>query len=396
VKQDDQDADAVRKAFDILSNLQQLPGGTAVYDQLAELVNEQGTLRSRLDQVHAQLLRLLNTCISDPEKVIALDAASAASPTVATLTRGVPDPADAGVGVPADRRINTSYRLHLDRKRDEIEKLQEVLAQGIREAVAQNREFGALLQMELNALRQAQEEKDVRVLHQILVDGIGELINSQRLLESKLNQTGDYLNLIKDDSERLRDELHKVRLLSFTDEFTGLPNRRAFMRDLQEEIGRAQRYGLPLALALIDLDEFKSVNDAYGHNGGDEVLRCYASEVLGILRRHDLVARYGGEEFAVMLPNTTEAGICAAIDKARQRAREVLCRFGGQSISLPTFSAGVAMYRSGESATDLIERADRALYAAKRLGRNRTELAADLSSSILTPGADSAEPRETV
>ncbi len=200
------------------------------------------------------------------------------------------------------------------------------------------------------------------------------------------------MNLIKADSQRLRDELHKVRLLSLTDEFTGLPNRRAFMRRLQDEIGRAQRYGTPLALTLIDLDEFKSVNDSHGHSAGDEVLRCYASQVLTILRHHDMVARYGGEEFAVMLPNTSEIGAVAAVDKARQRTQDIYCQVGDKTLKLPTFSAGVAMYQAGESPMDLIERADRALYVAKSQGRNRVTVAP--SPPIVEPAVVS-EPQET-
>ena len=273
-----------------------------------------------------------------------------------------------------ERRVHSAYRLHLDRKRDEIEKLQETLAKSVTEAVQQNREFGALLQIELRALQQAEGAAEVEQLRQILIGGIGELIQGQRQLGQKLHRTGDYLKLIKSDSQRLRDELNKVRLLSLTDEFTGLPNRRAFMRRLQDEISRAQRYGIPLAMALIDLDEFKAINDAFGHAGGDEVLRAYANQVLTVLRHHDLVARYGGEEFAVLLPNTAQEGAVSAMAKVRERAQATHCAVEGRKIPMPTFSAGVTLYVPGEAPNVLIERADRALYRAKRSGRDRVEI----------------------
>jgi diguanylate cyclase (GGDEF)-like protein len=128
------------------------------------------------------------------------------------------------------------------------------------------------------------------------------------------------------------------------------------------------------------------------------VLRCYATQVLTILRHHDMVARYGGEEFAVMLPNTTEAGAVAAMHKARARAQEILCRIGDKSIKLPTFSAGVAMYQPSESAASLIERADRSLYLAKNLGRDRVEIAPspDANPENLPTAAPDTEPQETV
>ncbi len=450
------EAGIVSRTLETLAGLKQTAVGTVIYDQIAQIAGEHESLRSKLDHTYATLLHLLLDAYAQnptPESVTRLNAQliqlrsaptgavipelnppavaeppSAPSPashtvvpeskqrveidpptvpaaiSVAPAAIWAPLPSDPGAeaevsnGTPqTERRVNTAYRLHLDRKRDEIEKLQETLSQSIREAITQNREFGALLQIELGALRQASGEQEVESLRHILIGGIEELINGQHLLETKLNQTGSYLNLIKADSQRLRDELHKVRLLSLTDEFTGLPNRRAFTRRLQDEIGRAQRYGTPLAFALIDLDEFKNINDVYGHSAGDEVLRCYASQVLSILRHHDMVARYGGEEFAVMLPNTSENGAVAAMNKARQRSQDVFCQIGGKSIKLPTFSAGITMYQSGESPTDLIERADRALYSAKSLGRNRVEIA-PASPTAVAPAAAMAEsePGETV
>ena len=273
-----------------------------------------------------------------------------------------------------ERRVNSAYRLHLDRKRGEIAKLQEALSKNATAAITQNREFGALLQIEHAALQQAEGVQEVENLRRILIGAIEELIQGQRSLDVKLHKTSDYLKLIRSDSQRLHDELNKVRLLSLTDEFTGLPNRRAFMRRLRDEIGRAQRYGLPLALALIDLDEFKAINDLYGHAAGDEVLRCYATNVLSILRHHDMVARYGGEEFAVLLPNTVESGAVSAIYKVKKRAQQIHCELNGKTLAVPTFSTGVTMYVPGETHISLIDRADRALYRAKHLGRNRIEV----------------------
>jgi len=285
-----------------------------------------------------------------------------------------PEAAPAAGAPPVERRVNSAYRLHLDRKRDEIAKLQEAFARNVSEAITQNHEFGALLQIELSALKQADSMQEIEMLRQILIGGIEELIQGQRSLDTKLHRTSDYLELIKSDSERLRDELNKVRLLSLTDEFTGLPNRRAFMRRLQDEIGRAQRYGSPLALALLDLDDFKAVNDIHGHAAGDEVLRCYGTNVLSILRHHDLVARYGGEEFAVLLPNTVLEGAVAALNKVKSRAQEISCPYEGRVLAVPSFSAGLTMYVAGDVYTTLVDRADRALYRAKRLGRNRVEV----------------------
>lgn len=415
-------ASASKKMLVLLEGLRRTSVGTVIYDQIARLVEEQEGVQSKLDHVYASLLHtLLDAYARDPsadhitrinarliqlrrgmsgatstvvtpealmEKIHKAAAAVSAVgetpvPGSAPASTTAPAPSESPAFTPpaaekdavqAERRVNTAYRLHLDRQRNEIEKLQDALAKSVTEAITQNREFGALLQIELRALQQAEGEKEIEQLRQILVGGLEELISGQHSLDSKLHRTGGYLTLIKADSERLHDELNKVRLLSLTDEFTGLPNRRAFMRRLQDEISRAQRYGSPLALAMIDLDEFKAINDIHGHGAGDAVLRCYATEVLTVLRHHDLVARYGGEEFAVLLPNTNQHGATAAISKVQGRAREIKCEYQGKQIQMPTFSTGIALYSPSEVHTDLIDRADRALYRAKRLGRNRIEL----------------------
>lgn len=429
------ETDGVRilgKVLTLLEELKQSSVGTVIFDQVARLIDEHHQVQVRLDQAYSMLLQMLLEAYArdpNPEAVTKINAtliglrdsdqsvmsaAAAATqsgaapvstrdakpsvtvssapaqapiatsfpPTSSTPSAEAYEPEDESAEsastldatTPAfERRVHSAYRLHLDRKRDEIEKLQEQLAVSVAEAIAQNREFGALLQIELGALQQAETNTEIENLKQILVGGIEELIQGQRALDAKLHRTGDYLKLVKTDAQDLRDELHKVRLLSLTDEFTGLSNRRAFMRRLQDEIGRSQRYGTTLALVLIDLDEFKSINDVYGHTAGDEVLRCYAQHVLTILRHHDMVARYGGEEFAVLLPNTDREGALAAINKVRSRALELRCEYGGKPLPVPTFSAGLTLYAPGESAKELIDRADRALYRAKHMGRNRIE-----------------------
>ncbi len=351
-----------------------------------------------LNEVLDELLRARVPTPVPPEKPETKKPAPSAAAVNKSAQEGVPaapGPNGAAKAVPeepagvsqAERRVNSAYRLHLDRKRSEIAKLQEAFAQNVSEAIAQNREFGALLRIELNALQQADNNQEIETLRQILIGGIEELIRGQHSLEVKLRRTSEFLRLVKSDSDRLRDELNKVRLLSLTDEYTGLPNRRAFMRRLQDEIGRAQRYGSPLALALLDLDEFKAINDAHGHAAGDEVLRSYATNVLSILRHHDLVARYGGEEFAILLPNTSLDGAIAALSKVKNRAQAISCTFNGKTLRVPTFSAGLTLYSPGDLHTTLVDRADRALYRAKRLGRNRVEVE-------LAPGPKGGESAE--
>ena len=274
-----------------------------------------------------------------------------------------------------EQRVDAAYRQHLHEKSQNIHQIQQTLTSHLNEAIQQNDEFGALLAVEMDAIAQAETIQELHILRRTLLTEVEKLKLAQSELARKLENSKNYLQLIEEDSHELDAELKRVHLLSLTDDLTGLPNRRAFMRRLEDEVGRVQRYGSTLSLVLIDLDDFKSINDSYGHSGGDEVLKTYAADILSIFRHHDLVARYGGEEFAVLLPNTTIEGAVAAVEKVHRRAAQTSFEYENQLLPVPSFSAGVALYQAGETPTDLIERADTALYQAKRKGRNRTEIA---------------------
>ena len=408
---------------ELLEKLKATSAGTGVYDQLKQLLNEWQQAREITDRTHATMLAfLLETCREqlnsddltelNANLVRARHEAARFVPDMNTdvsVSRYVSDRSDTDeyngdieslcdkarvlkdglnkddadneeeirtVDSPqVERRVNSVYQNHLDRKRNEIEKIQDGLEVEARDAVSKNREFGALLKTELAALEQVENLDEVEALKDILIGGTRELLQGQQKLEEKLVGSLEYMDLVRSDSEGLRDELNKVRMLSLTDDFTGLPNRRAFMRRLEDEIGRAQRYGSSLTLAMIDLDYFKQINDKYGHAAGDDVLRWYASEPLAIFRHYDMVARYGGEEFSVLLPSTDEVGARRALEKVSQHVtRKEAFESKGDVIELPSFSAGLAMYHPGEDMLDFIERADKALYRAKHNGRNRVEL----------------------
>jgi len=154
---------------------------------------------------------------------------------------------------------------------------------------------------------------------------------------------------------------------AFTCTLTGLPNRRAFSLALTREISRAERYGTPFSLVLMDLDHFKKINDTLGHDHGDELLRRVARLLVDQVRREDVVARWGGEEFALLLPSTH-------LEDAKRLAERLRQVLEAQHWGV-TASFGVAEYVLGEEEENLFRRADQALYRAKNAGRNRVEMA---------------------
>jgi diguanylate cyclase (GGDEF)-like protein len=173
---------------------------------------------------------------------------------------------------------------------------------------------------------------------------------------------------VQERTEELRRANEELSRLAFLDALTGVANRRVFDDALAAETARATRYGGTLSVVMADLDHFKGVNDTHGHAAGDEVLRVFGSVLRSCARESDVVARYGGEEFAILAPNT---GAAAAAQYA-ERVRRLLAERVIPPLAAPmTCSFGVAEWRPGGDARDLVARADAALYAAKREGRNR-------------------------
>ena len=295
----------------------------------------------------------------------------------ATATTPEPDSEPDEPQGPAERSVDTAYRHHLDEKNREVQELQNALSRKIQDTIRQHQQVGVSLEVALTELKRHEDAGDVERAKELIAGIARQLLSGNKELTSKLDSTYHTLEKIADGSRRLSDELSRVRQLSLTDELTGLPNRRAFQRRLEDEIARANRYGYPLTLAAIDLDEFKSVNDTYGHAVGDKILQQYAASILSIFRRLDMVARYGGEEFAVLLPNTDLHGAMRALHKVKARVPEISVQTDNGTLALPTFSAGISAYHPGETSESFVSRADVALYEAKRRGRNRVEAGED-------------------
>lgn len=170
----------------------------------------------------------------------------------------------------------------------------------------------------------------------------------------------------------------QLERLALTDALTGFPNRRAFDQALEKECERGRRAGSGCAVVLADIDDFKAVNDTWGHQDGDAVLAEVASSLAGCLRRGDTLARFGGDEFAILLPQTdlaTAEAICARLREAVERGSDsmLLRRWANETATPVTVSFGLATQECEPAAScaDLVRRADQALYEAKRTGRNR-------------------------
>jgi diguanylate cyclase len=213
---------------------------------------------------------------------------------------------------------------------------------------------------------------------EVLADTVREMVDGTRAVKDRVQQTQARMS---DEHARaaelsarvnqLEAELQRLSSEVSTDALTGVANRRGLTKAFEVECARAQRSGQGLAVALLDIDNFKRLNDTLGHAAGDQALVSLAQKVQHSLRPTDHVARYGGEEFVVLLPGAGEADALQVLARLQRELTASLFIHDDKPV-LVTFSAGLTLWRESDSLDGCLERADEALYEAKRTGKNRT------------------------
>ncbi|MES1191634.1 MAG: diguanylate cyclase [Steroidobacter sp.] len=172
------------------------------------------------------------------------------------------------------------------------------------------------------------------------------------------------------EAQKLQTQLHAEQQVSLLDGLTKLPNRLAYDKRMEEEMQRSKRFGQAVCVAVWDVDHFKKVNDTYGHRAGDRVLCNVADYLKSHARSTDFIARYGGEEFVMILVGTQIDNAMALLEKIRVSIAKLGFHYRGQPVPI-TISCGVSELKQNDSAESVFERADKALYQAKKQGRNR-------------------------
>jgi len=215
---------------------------------------------------------------------------------------------------------------------------------------------------------------------------LGSLVGLTRMMIEKTAAAESQMRNSASQMETMRGNLDEAREQAETDTLTGLFNRRAFERELGAGCERSKMHGTPLSVAFCDIDHFKLVNDTHGHDIGDRVLSFVGKVLVENVGKRGIVARHGGEEFVLLFDGMTPEDAFEIVDIARYdlAKRNIIDRNAGQPIGSITFSAGVAGFGLDTNISNMLRRADRALYRAKREGRNRV-LLADTDLAAVNP-----------
>ncbi|MEZ5291234.1 MAG: GGDEF domain-containing protein [Vicinamibacterales bacterium] len=287
-------------------------------------------------------------------------------PDPARLAQLVADAADDVAGF-----LDRARGYRADREAELID-LVELLRTVLEAVRGESQQFENELARSTAALGRMVEIEDLRELKRVLkqeVEVLREAVAEHRATEARRFES------LTSRVQTLEQSLVKARAAAATDALTNLPNRGAFDVEIREWIARAARDGRAFSVGMVDLDDFKRINDTYGHPVGDRVIVAAARILRDAVGDGELVARFGGEEFALLLSSPTAA-------KARQRVSAMLdlvpevyeYEHDGKKGRISfTFSGGVASWVAGDTADSIVKRADEALYDAKRRGKRRVE-----------------------
>ncbi|MEF3254801.1 MAG: GGDEF domain-containing protein [Deferribacterales bacterium] len=227
-------------------------------------------------------------------------------------------------------------------------------------------------------------ESSIEILKQIVLTKVDMLTKE---INKKIDHKSEVLNKIEKEKEdikkeyneyktkekeiiKLKREVEKYKMESVMDPLTGLYNRRFFDRKITEEIERCKRYGATFSILFLDIDDFKKINDTYGHVVGDFVLKYLAEILRSELRKSDSAFRYGGEEMVILLTETSLESALKFANRLLEMVRNTVFKYKEEELKI-TISVGVAEYKAGDSLDSLTNRADAAMYRAKKEGKNR-------------------------
>lgn len=347
--------------------------------QAQSSVNEACTqARGIIEQRHRLLDQLMGLCQSLTDSLVDLaEDESWAQGQVQAMRHQLSEGIDSR-GLRHVQQLLDDARIKQQQLKLERENAREALKQLIQQMLQEIGELGSTTDRFQSNLGRYADTIDQADSLESLTGVVREMVAESRSVQSvvaqtqvKLQEEHSKAHALSERVKTLEDEIRKLSDEVSTDPLTQIANRRGMMRAFEAEQARVERQGTTLAIGLLDVDNFKKLNDQLGHQTGDEALKFLARRVSECLRPVDVVARYGGEEFVVMLPDTPADEGQQALTRLQRTLSAEFFTHDEHKVFI-TFSAGVTAYRPGEPIEAALERADIGLYEAKRTGKNRT------------------------
>ena len=261
-----------------------------------------------------------------------------------------------------------NFSEHVDEVGSKVSRQMSDIMTVIEDAYRRAGDYGESIQGVNQKLSRIESPQQLKQVLEEVFETTSDMAKYNKVLEERLAES-------KTQIDELQMKLELTRVESFTDELTGLTNRKRFDQALELEMTEAVESSHPLCLLLLDIDYFKKFNDTHGHQTGDQVLRLVAHTMKTNVKGRDCAARYGGEEFAILLPKTSINNAMTLAEQIRiaVKSKELVKKSTNESLGHVTLSIGVSCYRPGETAMEFIERADKCLYAAKETGRDNVQ-----------------------
>ena len=272
------------------------------------------------------------------------------------------------------RHVASSDQRDVDETRIAIGDMLDVMIGHLKDWNSSSSHFCDSLNQCLERLNNEPSVAEIKEIVCIVTEEAKKARTANLTITSTLHNLSDEISALRQDVDRLGND-------ALTDALTQTVNRRGFDNALQDITEKANNEGLQCALMVADVDNFKQVNDNFGHQVGDKILKFIAATLRKNIRGSDTLARYGGEEFAIILPNTDYDGAMRVAENLRKAvcARQLTTGSNGKTIGRITISIGVSTYQLGESVEALFERADQSMYRAKQQGKNQVVGQRDLS-----------------
>ena len=258
----------------------------------------------------------------------------------------------------------------LEEEKKELKNIILLLAENLKNFIGNSDEYAQALDDFVKKIQETDDVSEIKKLKIAIVKTTVVIKEKTIEINKKLKTADEMLKKAQEKMKKLEEEMEKAKQKALYDGLTGIYNRAVFNDRIVKEVEKAKREKKPLSFLIMDIDHFKKINDTYGHQTGDMVLKILATQVKKVMRDFDFLARYGGEEFVVILPDTELEKAKEIAERIRTKIEKTKFIYKSERIPV-TLSIGVTLLKPDDNEKSLIERADKALYEAKNSGRNR-------------------------